>query len=281
MAHAGQAPGPTLFRELGRRRMHMNDGQALQAVDNLVTGPDPGVIFAVETCSEEELYRVWACDNQVYGPIPRAVLLEWIQDSRVHRDTWIYVESLKGWYQADTVTELKGAFAPGQDTMFLERQHVDAQSVDPYELRMFPALAGLSNRDLAQFIQLSELVYAHSGDLIIRRRDPGDAIFFVLSGGVRARIVVGGEEKLLARITAGEFLGEMSMFTQSPRSADIIAEEDTRLLRFTAESFRTLIEQNPAAAAPMLYAISSTMAQRIMQTNNKFQTEVASGFNWR
>ena len=39
--------------------------------------------------------------------------------------------------------------------------------------------------------------------------------------------------------------------------------------------------KNPSAAAPMLYAISSTMAQRIMDTNSKFQTEVASGFVWR
>jgi CRP-like cAMP-binding protein len=125
------------------------------------------------------------------------------------------------------------------------------------------------------------VVFVTRGDLIVRRREPGDSIYFVLSGSARARILVGGEEKLLNRIPAGEFLGEMSMFTQTVRSADVVAEEDARLLKFTAEAFQTLIMEHPAAAAPMLYGISSTMARRILATNNKYQSEVASGFVWR
>src|ERR1043166_6973610 len=119
---------------------------------------------------------------------------------------------------------------------------------------MCPVLTGLSNRDLAHFIQLSELVVAQPGQSIIRRHEPGDSIFFVLSGSVRARIMVARDEKTLARIPAGQFVGEMSMFTQTPRAADIVAEEETRLLRFSAEAFRTLIMENAAAAPPLLSA---------------------------
>jgi putative ABC transport system ATP-binding protein len=92
---------------------------------------------------------------------------------------------------------------------------------------------------------------------------------------------VGGEEKTLALVSAGEFFGDMAMFTQSPRSADVVAEGDTRLLRFGAEAFRTLIGQNPAAAAPMLFGIAGTMAHRIMEDNQRFQREVAAEFVWR
>jgi hypothetical protein len=259
----------------------MSTYESLNAVGQAAAVPEPGVLLSIGAAEESELYRVWASDNQVYGPIPLSVLAEWVRDSRVFRETWVYVESLKGWHQADTLSQLKGLFTPGDDTMFLEKQRVDQQGVDPYELRMFPALAGLSNHDLAHFIRLAELVQVKRGEFIIHRREPGDSIFFVLSGSVRARILVGSEEKLLSRIPAGEFLGEMSMFTHTPRSADVIADEETRLLKFTAEAFRTLITENPAAAAPMLYAISTTMAQRILDTNTKFQTEVASGFVWR
>lgn len=259
----------------------MGNQEMLQEFEKTDVMPEPGVLFAGDSLAAEELYRVWACDNQVYGPIPLSILHEWIHDSRVFRETWVYVESRKGWYRADTLPQLKESFAPGEDTMFLERQRVDPQSIDPYELRMFPALAGLSNHDLAHFIQLAELVCVRRGDFIVRRREPGDSIYFVLSGSARARLVVGGEEKTLNHIPAGQFLGEMSMFTQTVRSADVIAEEDTRLLKFTAEAFQTLITEHPAAAAPMLYGISSTMARRILATNDKFQTEVASGFVWR
>ena len=257
----------------------MSNYEMLQG--NLTAVPEPGVLFADESPGESERFRVWACDNQVYGPIPETILLEWIHDERVLRDTWIYIESRKGWYQAETIPQFKGAFGPGHDTMFLQRQQASDQSLDPYELRLFPVLAGLSNHDLADFIRLAEVICVKRGDFIVRRREPGDSIYFVLSGGARARLLVGGEEKLLNRIPPGEFLGEMSMFTQTVRSADVIADEDTRLLKFTAAAFRTLITEHPAAAAPMLYGISSTMAQRILNTNNKYQTEVASGFVWR
>ena len=106
-------------------------------------------------------------------------------------------------------------------------------------------------------------------------------MFFVLAGSVRARIFVGAEEKTLAKIIAGEFFGDMAMFTQSPRSADVIAENEARLLRFGADSFRLLIGQNPAAAAPVLFGLAGTMAHRILEDNERFQREVASEFVWR
>jgi CRP/FNR family cyclic AMP-dependent transcriptional regulator len=229
----------------------------------------------------QEVYRVWACDNQVYGPISLSILAEWVRDSRVFRDTWLFIESQRIWCLAEKVEELQREFPAGDETIFLEKQSLQPGAIDPYELRCFPVLAGLSNHDLAHLIQLAELVCVGPGNFIIRRKEPGDSIYFILSGSVRARIVVGSDEKYMAQISSGQFFGEMSMFTQTPRTADIIAVDDTRLLRFSLEAFRTLMQNNPSAAAPMLYSISTTMAQRIMDTNNKFQTEVASGFVWR
>lgn len=234
-----------------------------------------------ENGGSQELYRVWACDNQVYGPISISVLAEWVRDSRVFRDTWLYIESQRVWCLAEKVDDLRGVFPAGTETTYLQKQSMQADGIDPYELRNFPVLAGLSNHDLAELIQLAELVCVSPGNFIIRRKEPGDSIYFILSGSVRARIHVGSDEKNLALIPSGQFFGEMSMFTQTPRAADVLAVEDTRLLRFSAEAFRTLMAQNPSAAAPMLYSISTAMAQRIMDTNNKFQNEVASGFVWR
>ena len=73
--------------------------------------------------------------------------------------------------------------------------------------------------------------YLQPGELVIKKGDPGDGLFFVLSGSLRARLVVGFEDRTLARIPAGEVFGEMAMFTQSPRSADVVAEEESRMLR--------------------------------------------------
>jgi len=248
------------------------------------TKPAPNPIeqrVTMNSTTAEVSYRVWACDNQVYGPISLPVLAQWVQEGRVLRDTWIYLDGVKQWRPSGTIEELHEHFPPGEATAFLQRQSANGGGIDPEELRQFAVLSGLSNRELAQLVRLGELRQHRPGELILRQAEPGDALFFVLSGTVRARLLVGGDDKTLVRIPAGEFLGVMAMFTQSPRSADVVAESATRLLRFTAEAFRLLIAENPAAAAPMLFAIARTMANRILADNQRFQKEVASEFVWR
>ena len=229
----------------------------------------------------DESYRIWACDNQVYGPVAWAILVQWAEEGRVLRDTWIYLESTQEWRPARKIPTLHDCFPPGETTIFLHRQAAEQGGIAPEELRQFAILNSLSNHELALLVRLGELVHAQPGEIVIKRGDPGDALFFVLAGAMRARIHVGMEERTLATISAGEFFGDMAMFTQSPRSADVIAECETRLLRFGADAFRSLIGQNPAAAAPMLFGIAGTMAHRILDDNERFQREVASEFVWR
>ena len=239
-----------------------------------------GVPQAMEAVGEK-MYRVWACDNQVYGPIPGSTLRQWAEETRVQRDTWVFVEDNSEWRPAAKVEELHDCFPPGEETLFLRRQTLSSTGMDILELRQFPIFSGLPNHELAQLVQFAQLEVVQPGDVVMKRRDPGDAIYFVLSGSLRARIHVGREEKLLSRIRAGEFFGEMAMLAQTVRTADVVADEECRLLRISAEAFRLLIEQNPAAVAPMLYSLSSLLARRVLEGNEKFRQEVASGFVWR
>ena len=142
-------------------------------------------------------------------------------------------------------------------------------------------LSGLSNQALAHLIRFGELQCLGPGELIIKKGDPGDALFFVLAGTLRARLVVGFEDRTLARITTGEVFGEMAMFTQTARSADVLSEDESRLLRLGADAFRQLITANPEAAAPMLFSIARMMADRIKDHNARFQREAAAEFLWR
>jgi len=97
----------------------------------------------------------------------------------------------------------------------------------------------------------------------------------------RNRLLVQYDETKLGVIKSGEFFGEMAMFTQSPRSADILSESDTRLLRLSAEAFLLLIKQVPALAGPVLFAIARVMAGRIAETNSRLKNEVAAEYVWR
>ncbi|MSU36770.1 MAG: cyclic nucleotide-binding domain-containing protein [Pedosphaera sp.] len=231
--------------------------------------------------TDEATYRIWACNNQVYGPITLPILIEWVQDARVLRNTWVYSDGAKSWRLAETITALDDQFQPGEATLFLRRQEAECAGVELEELRQFSLFSCLSRHELTQLVRRCELKqYAH-GEVVIRQDEPGDALFLVLSGSVRARLMVGGNDKTLVLIPPGEFVGEMAMFTQRPRAADGVAEGQTRLLRFSAEAFRQLIEESPAVAAPLLYSIAGTMADRIMADNQRFKKEVMAEFLWR
>jgi CRP-like cAMP-binding protein len=118
-------------------------------------------------------------------------------------------------------------------------------------------------------------------EVILKKNDPGDAIFFILSGQVRVRLVIGREDKTLNKIPAGQFFGEMAMFTQAPRSADVVAVEATRLMRVSNQAILQLIKDVPSLAASFLFTMASIMAHRISETNSNFQKQVAGDFVWR
>jgi len=228
----------------------------------------------------EEMYKVWADDNQVYGPVDLPALVQWIQEGRVLGRTWIYLEAQNEWRPATKIEALHAYLPPGAETNFLERQASEGE-ITPLELRQVAILSGLSNQALAHLIRYGELQCLAPDEQIIKKGDPGDALFFVLAGTLRARLVVGFEDRTLARIATGEVFGEMAMFTQSARSADVVSEGESRLLRLSADAFRQLIAANPEAAAPMLFSIARMMADRIKDHNARFQRESAAEFLWR
>jgi len=236
----------------------------------------------MQSLEHPETYKVWALDNMVYGPIDLATLIAWVGEGRVSPDTWIHVASdnngLAGhWWRAKDIALLRGHFVGVTDTAYIPR----LGAVRPEELRQFALFSGLSTDDVGQFFHFSKLHEALPGEIIIKKGTPCDAAYFVVSGQVRARLLVGFEDITLARIGPGEFFGELGMFIQSTRTADVLADVETRLLRVTAQAFQLMILQIPRLAAPLLFVISRSMAHRIADDNRKLQREVASGFLWK
>ena len=212
-----------------------------------------------ECLQEVESYKVWAVDNMVYGPIELQTLIEWVQEGRVTPQTWVHTASRNCWVRAKDFPSLREYFPDAADTVYIPRHG----AITAEELRRFPVFARLSLRDLQQFLRFGQLREARPGDYVVEKGAPCDAAYFVVSGEVRARLIVGHEEETLARVSEGEFFGEMGMLLQSTRTADVVAESETRLLRVTAQAFQSMIAEIPQLAAPLLYAMAQSMARRV------------------
>jgi CRP-like cAMP-binding protein len=102
-------------------------------------------------------------------------------------------------------------------------------------------------------------------------------MFLVLGGELRARTVVSGKETILATFGPGDFFGDMALFDHGPRSADVIANVDSTLLKISSVAFDRLTREAPALATPFLQATARTLSARI-RADNKRLTRVTQQY---
>jgi len=82
------------------------------------------------------------------------------------------------------------------------------------------------------------------GDAIVSRGEAGEAFYVVTSGAVEVLLVADDGRRLpLARLSEGDSFGEMSLLTDEPVSADVVARGDATLLIAPAGAFRTALAE--------------------------------------
>jgi CRP-like cAMP-binding protein len=222
--------------------------------------------------SPEMRFRIWAVDNIVYGPVDLPTLISWARDERVTSDTWVFTDEDTGWHRAGEITELATAVNWGsRDPEALPNDlRVTSQSAASANLR--PIFAGLSDEQLAQFVQLMEVVKVRQFTELVRAGSPGEAMYLILDGELRARLMAGDTETTLATLETGECFGEIALFDHGLRSADVVANKDSTLLKIGAGAVQKLVQERPELAAPFLWAIGKTLSGRIRVDNKRHQT---------
>jgi CRP-like cAMP-binding protein len=104
------------------------------------------------------------------------------------------------------------------------------------------------------------------GQTIFAEGDPGDSMYFLVSGRIRVEKsaqTAGGANTILAVLEPGDYFGEMALLDQKPRSAAAVAAGDVKILRLSKASFDELQRTNSAAGMSVLYAMIRTSSDRI------------------
>jgi CRP/FNR family transcriptional regulator, cyclic AMP receptor protein len=108
------------------------------------------------------------------------------------------------------------------------------------------------------------------GTRLFDHGDSGDKLYLIISGKIRiSRDIPGMGEEALAVLGPDDVFGEMSLFDQSPRSADAHVHERCRLLAIPTERFEQLLSSRRDLAHDVLWAAVRILAQRLRQTNDK------------
>lgn len=224
----------------------------------------------------EPAYRIWGVDGVIYGPVDLPTLISWVEEERILGSTWIYCDHKDGWHRAEELDELTPYRSQeAKHSALADTAMIIESGIRPGSLRRVKIFAGLSDEQLARFVDYIELKKIRQFTDIVRQGDPGDAMYMILDGEVRVRLMIGGKESILTVLGSGEFFGEMTLFDNGPRSADVVANLDSQLLKLSASAFHKLSSQSPDLATPFLLAVGKTLTSRIRADNKRFRESVA------
>lgn len=224
--------------------------------------------IVVMTPQQQTQFKVWGVDQAVYGPVELSTLVAWIQDDRVTADTWLFDIGKESWHKAAALPELKSHFpvppATGVSGQF-----------KPGMLRRVKVLADLDDDQLERFASFMALDQIRQWTELVKQGMAGDTMYLILEGEFRVRLMIGGKETILAQLQAGDCFGEIALFDDGPRSADVVANKDSTVLKISKQAMMRLIQEAPDLAAPFVFAIGKTLAARIRVDNKRLKDSVA------
>ena len=213
-------------------------------------------------------FFIWGIDDSPYGPVELPVLIDWISDERVLADTWVFARRDGSWRRAAEITGLQAYFS---QTSIPDSAAASGAGIAPGSLRRIKILSQLNDAQLDRLIEFMELHPVPQWMAVVKQGDAGDGMYLILQGELRARVMVGDKETILATFGPGDFFGDMSLFDQGPRSADVIANVDSTVLKISDVAFDRLTREAPALATPFLQATARTLAARIRADNKRFE----------
>jgi monovalent cation:H+ antiporter, CPA1 family len=120
-------------------------------------------------------------------------------------------------------------------------------------------LAGLDQIQLGRLQRLLRPRFTVPDEIILRRGDRAEAVYFIASGAVEVRF-----EGQRIQLGTGNFFGEMALLTRRPRHADVVALTYCRLLELGKADFEKFMAEHPEARAEI-----NRVAQARLEMNRR------------
>src|SRR4029079_10120535 len=191
----------------------------------------------------------------------------WLVDYAKYNDTDAPVRQ-RIWY-AFRRAYLNFAF-PTQ-TLHIERKPVTLGEVDGgalvERLAAVDIFAPLSVEETGMLAQAAVRHVFAPGETVIRAGDDGSSMFVFPNGRVQVQISENGRPRPVATLNEGDFFGEMALFTGEPRTANVVALEETEVLEIGHSAMKSLFDTNPDLVESLSFIISERREGLVPQVN--------------
>jgi len=132
-----------------------------------------------------------------------------------------------------------------------------SQDTKVQALKGVPLFASLSRKELLQLERVCEDLEVQPGRVLCKEGEIGREFFVLVDGKVQ----VIRKGRRVATLTGGDFVGEISLVTELPRTATVTAETPVRLFVLTSREFHAVLDRNPKVERKVLRALARRLAE--------------------
>jgi CRP-like cAMP-binding protein len=119
-------------------------------------------------------------------------------------------------------------------------------------------------------------VFAHD-ETVIRAGDAGSSMFVVHRGRVQVQVSENGRSRPVAVLNEGDFFGEMALFTGEPRTANVVALEETEVLEIGHAAMKGLFDTNPDLVESLSHIIAERRLGLAGRSEGPLQEDESAG----
>jgi CRP-like cAMP-binding protein len=170
----------------------------------------------------------------------------WLEDYTKFNDTDALIRQ-RVWYafKRENIN-----FAFPTRTIYIQKEVGEEVSVEMgnaifERLSHVPLFAPLSDEETEKLADAAHLRIFAPDEPIVRQGQQGGSMFVIHKGSVSVNILENGKPKTINTLKEGDFFGEMSLLTGEPRSATVIANEETQIIQIGKFSLKPILDNNP------------------------------------
>ena len=132
-----------------------------------------------------------------------------------------------------------------------------SQDTKVQALKGVPLFEGLSRKELVQLARVCEDLQVEPGKVLCQEGRTGQEFFVIVNGKVQ----VTRKGRRVATLGGGDFVGEIALVTELPRTATVTAETPVRLFVLTHRDFHAVLDKDPKVERKVLRALDRRLAE--------------------
>ncbi|MFZ9887886.1 MAG: cyclic nucleotide-binding domain-containing protein [Myxococcota bacterium] len=149
---------------------------------------------------------------------------------------------------------------------------VEMAEVEVEDLSPIPLLSDLPRDAFIALTERMQLHHAQEGEVLISEGDHAASMFIVVQGTVKVmRNIAPGHEVTLAELSDGAFFGEMALLSDAPRTASVVALQDSMLFEVSRDLMNEISLQYPGVREVLRDFYTNRLIANLLRTSPLFE----------